>query len=38
MKLVEACLSFRNDQESSFHYLECNVKLVRASLSGRKDR
>ena len=38
LKLVEACLSTKNDRESSFHHLECNVKLVQASLSARKDR
>ena len=37
MNLVQAWLSTRRHRESSFHHCECNVKLVEASLSARKD-
>ena len=38
MKLVEACLSARNDRESSFHQWGGAVKVVQSCLSARKDR
>ena len=37
MRLVEACISARKDQESGFHQCGGSLKLVQACLSGRKD-
>ena len=33
MKLVQACLSAREDRESSFHHCESAVRLVQDCLS-----
>ena len=38
MKLVEACLSARNDRESSFHQWGGAVNVVQSCLSAKKDR
>ena len=37
MKLVQACLSARNDRESTFHPCVGLVKLVQACLNARGD-
>ena len=36
MKYVEACLSAREDPESSFHHFGSTVKLVQACLCAGK--
>ena len=38
MKPAQACLSRRNDRESSFHYCGVSMKLLQACLSGGKVR
>ena len=38
MKLVQACLNAREDQEKNFHDCRGAVKLVQACLNIKKDR
>ena len=38
MKLVWACLSAREDRESSFHHSVVPVNLMQACLSAMEDR
>ena len=38
MKHVQACVSAREDQESSFHLSGGPVNLMQAGLSAREDR